>query len=575
MHETVPSTRFQVLRRYLAARPGKLAVLAAGTLVNVVLTTATPLLLGRFIDGAVAGQRGERLLWNAALFVGLTILNQLVLAIAGYFGEDIAWAATNLLRVDLTHHCLEQDLDFHLAHPAGELIERVDGDVATLGEVFSSLLFGVAANLLLVLGILGFTAVLDWRMFLVLITLTLASIVVVRRLQNIALPYMRRLREAKADLSALIEEELAATEDIISSGAEAYAEQRAAQSLAVLARRVVPERIAFRVSSSVLEIALALATAGVLGLGAVLLTHEAITIGTIFVVFQYTNVLSVTLFRITTRLDQANGATASLDRIVELFRSRSRIKDGTELLPAGPLDIVYDTVGFEYAPGRSVLHSVSFHLPAGQVLGVVGRTGSGKTTIARLLFRGYDVCGGAVRIGGIDVRDLRIGQLRRRIGVVTQDVQLLRGTLRDNVALLDQTIPDAKIVTVLEDLGLAPWFRSLPDGLDTPVTNGSLSAGQGQLLAFARVFLRDPDIVVFDEASSRLDPGTQRFIEHAVDRLLEGRTAVIIAHRLETLRRADLIMVLDQGAVLEAGSRTELLADAGSSFARMVAEVTR
>ncbi|MDQ2830164.1 MAG: ABC transporter ATP-binding protein/permease [Chloroflexota bacterium] len=223
-------------------------------------------------------------------------------------------------------------------------------------------------------------------------------------------------------------------------------------------------------------------------------------------------------------------------------------------------------------PNVLSLNDVSFRLEPGQVMGLLGRTGSGKTTLARLLFRLYDPTTGSIHLDGADLRDVALADLRAHVGMVTQDVQLFGASVRDNLTFFNPRIPDRRIEAALEDLGLWEWYRALPAGLDTILApdGGGLSAGQAQLLAFARVFLRDPGLVILDEASSRLDPGTERLLERAVDRLLHGRTAIVIAHRLRTVRRADTIMVLEHGRVAEYGPRERLAQDPDSQFARLL-----
>jgi ATP-binding cassette, subfamily B, bacterial len=211
---------------------------------------------------------------------------------------------------------------------------------------------------------------------------------------------------------------------------------------------------------------------------------------------------------------------------------------------------------------------------------VVGRTGSGKTTIARMVLRLYDPTEGAVRLGGVDLRDADLGSLRRRVAVVTQDVQLFAATVRDNLTLFrPELASDERLREVLVTVGLGGWFSRLPDGLSTMVGSqgGGVSAGEAQLLAFARAFLTDPGMVVLDEAASRLDPATELRIEAAIDRLLTNRTAVLIAHRLSSLSRVDKIAVMEGGRVVEYGSRDELAADPTSRFGRLLdaAGVTR
>jgi ABC-type multidrug transport system fused ATPase/permease subunit len=210
------------------------------------------------------------------------------------------------------------------------------------------------------------------------------------------------------------------------------------------------------------------------------------------------------------------------------------------------------------------------------VLGLLGHTGSGKTTLTRLLLRLYDPSSGTVCLGHAteqsDIRQARLAELGERIGVVTQNVQLFNATVRDNLTFFDRRIPDEQIVRVIDDLGLGPWFQSLDKGLDTRLATGGsgLSAGEAQLLAFTRIFLRNPGIVILDEASSRLDPATEQLIERAVGRLVQGRTAIIIAHRLATVQRADEIMILEHGRIREHDTRIRLARDPESHFSHLL-----
>jgi ABC-type multidrug transport system fused ATPase/permease subunit len=270
-------------------------------------------------------------------------------------------------------------------------------------------------------------------------------------------------------------------------------------------------------------------------------------------------------------LQQASG---SVGRVRSLVDTPRRIVDGKGVpLGNGPLSVDVTNVSIEYIPGVPVLRNVSFHLDAGRALGIIGRTGSGKTTLIRLITRLYDANAGSIRVGGVDVRALRLSDLRRRIGVVTQDVQLFRATVRDNLTLFDPAIADVDVERSLTELGLGNWLKALPCGLDTEIATGrhGLSAGEAQVLALARVFLKNPGLVILDEASSRLDPATQNLVEVALDRLLVGRTAIVIAHRLETVRRADDVLVLDDGVIVEYGERSVLARDSGSRYARLQA----
>jgi ABC-type multidrug transport system fused ATPase/permease subunit len=271
----------------------------------------------------------------------------------------------------------------------------------------------------------------------------------------------------------------------------------------------------------------------------------------------------------TQELQELQKAASGIVRIDQLRHLGSSIADGSEDLPAGPLSIEFDHVSFSYED-RGVLDDVSFTLTPGKSLGLLGRTGGGKTTITRLIARLYDPDRGVVRVGGHDLRSLRFESLRRSVGVVTQDVQLFQASVRDNLTFFAER-PDEDILAVLERVGLGPWIRRL--GLDTELGAGGqgLSAGEQQLLAFARVFLQDPGVVILDEPSSRLDPVTEMLLATATERLYAGRTVVIIAHRLETVRLADEIMVVDEGRIVEHGPRQTLAADPSTRYAALLA----
>jgi ABC-type multidrug transport system fused ATPase/permease subunit len=227
-----------------------------------------------------------------------------------------------------------------------------------------------------------------------------------------------------------------------------------------------------------------------------------------------------------------------------------------------------------------VLRDINVRVEPGRVLGIVGPTGSGKTTLTRLLSRFYDPSGGVVRLGEVDLRTVSLAAVRARVGVVTQEVHVFNASVRDNLTLFDDSVPDERISAVLDAVGLASWLGELPRGLDTPLGPGAvpggarLSAGQAQVLACVRIFLRDPDVVILDEASSRLDPVTERMVHRALGRLLEGRTGIIVAHRLATIAYADDLLVLEEGRVRERGPRLALAADPASRFAALLRVAT-
>jgi len=297
------------------------------------------------------------------------------------------------------------------------------------------------------------------------------------------------------------------------------------------------------------------------------------TIGTVYLIFTYINYLNGPIEQVREQLEDLQKSSASIRRISGLLGQKNEVSDGEgPALDEGALSLEVQGLSFSYAGDLQVLEDLNLKLEPGRVLGVLGRTGSGKTTITRLLNRFYDPDYGRILIGGRDLRSIPLESLRKRITYVTQDVQLLKASVRDNLTFFDVSVPDGRLIEVLEAIGLDEWLRSLPNGFDTQLSSegSGLSAGQSQLLALARAFLRKPGFVILDEASSRLDPVTEKLMEGAMDRLLSGRTAMIIAHRIKTLDRADDILILSHGKVLEYGQRKDLLRDPDSQYNRLL-----
>ncbi|MEJ7837696.1 MAG: ABC transporter ATP-binding protein, partial [Thermomicrobiales bacterium] len=316
-----------------------------------------------------------------------------------------------------------------------------------------------------------------------------------------------------------------------------------------------------------------LGTAFAFGASALLFRDGTLTLGTVYLIFRYTDMLRQPTEQIRNEMQDFQQADASIGRIESLFDEEPTIRDGTTAeLPRGPLAVDLEHVSFGYSSERLILDDIDVHVAPGRVLGIVGRTGSGKTTLTRLLPRFHDPQAGAVRLAGVDIRDVQLHALRSRIGLVTQDIHLFDATLRHNLTLFDDSISDDRLLDVIAAVGLGDWLRELPNGLDSMLGSDAsgLSAGQAQILTCARVLLREPDLVILDEASSRLDPATERLLHNALGTLLSGRTGIIVAHRLVTFSYADDMLVLEDGRVKEHGSRIELEADSNSHYAQLL-----
>lgn len=540
---------------------------------GVGLQLANPQVARIFIDRAETGEPLERLVWIAILFIGLAVLTQAATVAETYVAEDLGWRTTNALRADLTRHVLDLDAGFHTEHPPGELIERIDGDVSAIADFFARFVVQLVGSGVFLFGVLALLFAEDWRIGAVLTGCVLAMLLYMMRGGDFVAVRARIARRAAADVSAYLEEHLGALPDLKANGADAYTLDGMEHRLWAQFERLNRSVMAASLFNSVVGVMFVVGCAAALGLSAALYGIGAITLGSVYVVFRYAGMLRQPMDRLTRQMNRFQQASGGMLRVAELLAIRRRIVDepGCVDLPHGPLAVELEDVGFAYA-NEAVLDDVSVRLAPGEVLGLLGRTGSGKTTVSRLLFRLHDPLRGHVRLGGVDVRRIKRESLRARVGLVTQEVQLFHGTLRDNVALFDRSVSDARLRRAFSELQLESWLDGLPAGLDTQIgaAGRGLSAGEAQLVAVARVLLKSPGVIVLDEASSRLDPATEHLLERALGRLLAGRTGVIIAHRLATVERADRIMILEDGRVAEIGRRRDLQNDPNSQFARLL-----
>jgi ATP-binding cassette subfamily B protein/ATP-binding cassette subfamily C protein len=560
-----------LLVNYLRPQWLRVLLLALFLFSNIGLSLLNPQIVRSFIDTALAGGERSTLFRAALLFLAIAFTGQILTVLATYCSEQIAWTATNALRYDLAAHCLKLDLSFHKAHTPGGLIERIDGDVETLSNFFSRFIINIVGNTLMLLGVMVLLFLEDWRLGTGMLAFALVALVLLIRIRKVAIPYWKEVRQISANFYGFLGEQLTSTEDVRANGAGAYVMRR----FYGLLQRWMPMQIKASLAGYSMWMAsiavFALGNMTAFGLSAYLWQRGAITIGTVYLVFRYTELIRQPIVQIRNELTELQQAEAGISRIATLLSTTSKLQDtGAAELPGGPLDVAVEDVSFSYDDEEIVLGNISFHLAPGKTLGLLGRTGSGKTTLARLLLRLYDPQTGEICLGGLPATAIALAGLRQRVGLVTQDVQLFQASVRDNVRLFDQAIDDVQIRAVLSELGLDGWLRSLPAGLDTQLAAGGLSAGQAQLLALARIFLADPGLVVLDEASARLDPATERLLERAVDKLLHNRTAVLIAHRLGTVQRADEILILEQGRVLEHGLRSQLAANPDSHFHRLL-----
>ncbi|MEE8603258.1 ABC transporter ATP-binding protein [Euzebya tangerina] len=567
-----------LLLAYLRPERRALALLTLLLLVTMGLPVLAPVLLGQIVDGALAGLPTQDLLALVATFLLITLTADSLQLVVTYWSVKLAWRVGNAIRLDLAGHTLALDLTWHGSHSPGLLIERIDGDIDAVVTFASTAVLNLLGNAILLTGTLVAALIINVRAGALIAVVTIVAGLILARLRRVAVPAYDAEREIQAQMYADLEERLGGLEDIRANGAAAYVVHRlqATQSRWWDTAR----RASVRGESAYAAAAGAFTLGSVLTLGlAIYLNRQGqLTLGSTLALFRFAQMVRQPLEAIAEQITEFQRALAGSTRAARLLATEPRLTDGPGAdLPSGALAVDFRDVHFAYPdePDRPVLSGVDLHLAEGTILGVVGRTGSGKTSLGRLLLRFWDVTGGSVAIGGVDVREFTQAQLRRRVGVVTQEVQILRQTLRENLTLLGAgPATDDDLRQVIVAVGLAEWFAGLGEDLDAVVDgSAALSAGEAQLLAFARILLTDPGIVVLDEATSRLDPETEELVTRAADRALAGRTVVIIAHRLATLDRADRIAVVDQGRIVESGRRADLAGDPSSRFARLQAQL--
>ena len=569
--QTAPSgSRWSALGALLRPDAWRWAGLGALVAISSALLITGPLIVRQIVDLAAEGTTSAEITRLALLFLAIAVATQIVAVVVAWLATVAAWRTTNDLRLTMTRHVLGLDHEFHRTHTPGELIQRVDGDITSVSDFLSTVVTKAAGAAMLVGGIIIVLSVLDWRLGLGMAVYVGLALVVIVRSRH------RAVSESSDEMGALgrlyggIEERLTAAEDLRANGAADHVAWRFVEDSEGALMSAVRRERAFLVMWWFVQGAVAAGWIIALVLGAVLVAAGTISIGTAFLLFQYVLLIARPLEEVVHELETVQKANGAMVRVAELLAVEPKVLDeGDTSPPPGPLAIGVDDVHFDYGDDRPVLRDVTIRIGAGRSVGIVGRTGSGKTTFSRLVLRLVEPIAGVVSLGGVPIAEIPVVELRRRVALVPQEVELFAGTVRDNVTLFDDEPSDADVIDALRRVGLdALAAAGIDRGLGT--AGSGLSAGEAQLLALARVWLRNPDLLVLDEATARVDPETERRLEAAVVDLMRGRTTLVIAHRLSTLRSVDEIVVFDHGRIVEHGARTDLVGDDDSRFAQLL-----
>ncbi len=512
------------------------------------------------------------------VLVGILLISVLLrLGLQGFQSfniEALGQRLTARIRNDLFGHAMALSLRFHDRMPVGKLLTRLTSDVNALSEVFGSGAVGVLGDLVSLVVIAVTMILIDWRLGGVLLVTQVPVTLVILWLQRRYRKANYRVREELSQLNADFQENLQGLEVVQMFRRETFNGQLFDRTGSAY-RQAVNGTIFYdsSISAFIEWVALA-AVAVVLALGGWMVTAETMGLGTLTTFILYSQRLFDPLRQLADRFTQIQGGLTAVERIGELLEQPLDIVDAKPVkdepsvvrpsASAACGEVVFEGVSFAYRPDEPILQDLSFRISAGEHVALVGPTGSGKTTLIRLLCRLYEPQVGRIMLDGVDIKTIPLWQLRKQLGVVLQDTFLFSGNVADNLRL-DSSIEDDRLRAICRDLGLDPLLNRLPNGLETELRErgGNLSSGERQLLAVARVAIRNPTVLVMDEATAFMDPSTEATLQRDLDRLLERRTAVVIAHRLATVEAADRIMVLRRGKLIEQGTHLELRAKGG------------
>ena len=556
--------RVSTLARLTAPYRARTLLAVISLLVATVTALLPPLLAKLAIDDGINGGDVGALTLYIALFLVAGLANLLASMAQTYF---TGWTGERILadlRNKLFRHLQRLSLGFYERNRAGVVISRLTNDVEALDQLVTDGVSSLFQNSLLLVGTAIILFVLDWRLALVALAVFPLMAIGTSLFRRRSARAYAAVRERLGLVTASLAEDISGMR-VVQSFAREDLNQRQFRAVSTRYRDSNQQTVVLNgLYFPFVDFLAAVATAAVLGFGGWLTLEGQLTVGTLFAFLLYLANFFDPVQLLSQLYNTFLSAVAALDKIMDVMDEEPEIVDrpGAMPLPAISGDVRFDGVRFGYGTGLEILHGIDLEVPAGTTVALVGHTGAGKSTIAKLLARFYDPREGAISIDGHDLRDVTQQSLRRQLGIVPQEGFLFAGTVRENIAFGRPDASAEDVAAAARAVGAEEFILELEDGYETEVAErGSrLSLGQRQLVAFARALLADPRILILDEATSSVDIGTERRIELGLRRLLAGRTAFIIAHRLSTIRRADLIVVLEHGEIVEQGTHDELVA---------------
>ena len=565
----------RLMRRLITyLRPYKLqvAVATAAIIGHSVLELAPPYLVKLVIDRYIPARDLNGLTFVAGLYLatlaGSFVLDYAQTWVLQFTGQRIMFD----IRMQIYEHLQRLDVRFYDRNPVGRLMTRVTTDVDVLNDLFTSGVVSVFGDLFTLVGIMAMMIWLDWRLAIVAFSVLPLIWVVTQWFRRNVRESYRTVRIWIARINAYLQERITGMATVQLFRREARDFEEFDRIDRTYRDANVKSIFYYAVFYPAIELISALAAALIIWVGGGWVLAGILTLGSLVASLQYSSRFFRPISDMSEKFNILQGAMASSERIFQLLDTSVEIRSGSSIVesripnPGSRIGrIAFENVTFSYVSGEPVLRNVSFTVDPGRRVAIVGATGSGKTTIVSLLLRFYDVQEGRITIGGVDIRDMDLHQLRSLFGLVLQDVHLFSGTIGGNVRLGNEAIDDEAVRRAVEAVHASGFIDRLPSALDTPVAErgATLSVGQKQLLSFARALAFDPPVLVLDEATSSVDTETELLIRDALKVVMRGRTTIAIAHRLSTIQDMDCILVLHKGEVRESGTHQELLARRG------------
>jgi ATP-binding cassette subfamily B protein len=530
---------------------------------------APPFLLKQAIDGPIAAQDPDGVLPIFGLYVAALLGAFALRYIQTYIIQSTSQMVMVDIRMRIFSHIQQMSLAFFDRNPVGRLITRITNDVNALNEFMTQGTVALLGDLVRLIFVVITMFVLNWRLALITLILFPAVIATTVIFQRVMRQAFRQVRQSLARVNAFLNEQITGVLVTQLFNREGRSKQRFDELSGEYQSAQFRSLVAFSIFFPVVSFLSVAATAILLNLGGMVVLGDLATIGMLVAFIQYADQAFQPIRQIAERYNTLQSAMASSERIFGVLDTQPEVRDTEQprTLPT-PVrgTIAFRDVVFGYNPAEPVLKGVSFEIPAGQSVAVVGATGAGKTSLVSLMARFYDIQEGSITLDGVDIREVPQAELRRHIGAVPQDPVCFSGTILSNIRLHDESISEEQARRAAEIANAAPFIERLPGAYEYEVRErgSNLSVGQRQLLAFARAIAFNPEVLlILDEATSSVDTETEALMQAALERLMKGRTSIVIAHRLSTIRNVDRILVLHKGKLMEDGSHEELLAQRG------------